>query len=248
MPSHFSTIGMPVHDRPELVALIQRVSELAAVLETKQGQYLRWSDPSGAELWIQVDAHDTLIGVTPHFSGKASLRVRLDSRIQRPKDSEMEGAFQAWADPDQQPESVTYPLVFDAPDFRRHDSLALPISVPVQLAAFAHELSCYDSPEAFAADQTGIRYAPKSFIPSGMFLAEGESAGPPRSQAIFTGIILETGKRINQLTGESFDWILVDSLDGSFDVVADPQLINHDLQVGGVVYGSFWLSGLIEGA
>ncbi len=247
MPSHFSTIGMPIKTQKELAELVERVSEKCASLEVDSGRYLRWSDPSGAELWIQVDADNNFVGLNPHFSGKGSLRVALTERIQRPESTEMEGAFHGWAvDPtDDSPEHGYYPFVFDCPDFRRHESLALPAARNVQIAAFTHELSLYDTPEAFAAAQTGIKYAAQAFIPSGLFALDGKEDDVPRPYAIFTGIILEAEEHRNELTGKRFQWLLVDSLGGRFDVVADPELVTSEIRIGGVVYGSFWMTGKI---
>ena len=46
------------------------------------GTYLRWADPSGAELWIQLNAENEVIGVNPHFGGRSRVRVLLTHSIE----------------------------------------------------------------------------------------------------------------------------------------------------------------------
>jgi hypothetical protein len=53
MASHFSTIGLPVASEGDMSALADRIGPLAERLAAPSGAYLRWSDPSGAELWLK---------------------------------------------------------------------------------------------------------------------------------------------------------------------------------------------------
>ena len=65
----------------------------------------------------------------------------------------------------------------------------------------------------------------------------------PQAYGIFTGHVVEAAKRQNELSGHFFYWSLVDSLGDLFDVVIDPELVQNEPKVGGVLSGSFWLSG-----
>ena len=113
-----------------------------------------------------------------------------------------------------------------------------------QIAAFVHELAVFRSVAEYLASQTGeMKFAPESFIPSGLFRPGGESIDPPKAQAIFTGRILESEMRMNELTNQPFQWVLVETLGGVFDVVADPEFIEFAPPPGGILLGSFWLSG-----
>lgn len=247
MPSHFSTIGLRVRSEEEMYDLANRVGPLAEPLEAADGVYFHWADPSGAELWIQVRG-DEILGLNPHFAGRSRLRARLTARVKTDSPSPLDGTFHAWADPPDGggEDSGAYPFVFDAPDARLHDGLQLPATTTVQVAAYAREIEAFDSPEAYAASQGGeVKFAARSFIPSGLFTPGGESTDPPRAQAIFTGEVLEADRRVNQLTGESFVWCLVDTYGGVYDVVVDPELLPDPPKVGGVVSGSFWLTGRI---
>ena len=57
--------------------------------------------------------------------------------------------------------------------------------------------------------------------------------------------MLRAERRTNRLTGAEFVWCLVNSTGGTFDVVADPELLPKLPPVGGVVSGGFWLTGRI---
>jgi hypothetical protein len=230
--------------------LCARIGPVAEPLDTERGVYFRWSDPSGAEVWIQVSTEIEVLGMNPHFAGKSVVRVQLTERPDPGSPSSLDGRFHGWADPVQADDGGlqgSYPFLFDAPDAARHDRLELPAVVTAQIAAFAHEVEAFDSPEAYAASQTGeVKFAAQSFIPSGLFNLSGADA-PARAEAVFTGLVTESERRTNRLTGKEFIWCLVDSLGGSFDVVIDPELLPNVPRVGGVVQGSFWLSGRIIG-
>jgi hypothetical protein len=47
------------------------------------------------------------------------------------------------------------------------------------------------------------------------------------------------------LTGREFWWALVESYGGIYDVVIDAELVEDAPRVGGVVNGTFWLSGRV---
>jgi hypothetical protein len=247
MPGHLSTIGFAVKTEKEFAALGERVATKARAIDVTDGQYLRWSGGAGEELWLQADLDGDLIGMHPHFSGSSAVRVGLEGRVRRDEHTPLDGAFHAWADPqDDDPESGAYPFVFDSPDAAAYSELRLPQIALAQIAAFAHSIQYSDSPAAFAAAQQaagGPRFASQSFIPSGLFLPDGAAVDPPKAQAIFTGHVVRASLLRNSLTGGRFYWALVDTLGGRFDVVVDRTLLPAVPKVGGVLSGSFWLSG-----
>jgi len=247
MPSNLSTIGLPVASSEELNALANRVAPLAELLAAPSGEYGRWSDPSGAEIWLQVNANNELIGMNPHYAGRSTVRVGLTDRLSSAGPNELDGSFHGWADPaGDAPDTGCYPFVFDAPDYRLHDELSLPALKEVQIAAFAHEIAAFETVAAFEASQTGdLKYASQSFIPSGLFTSASDSTVPPQARAIFVGHVLAADEKINVLTGRAFYWALVETFGGAYDVVIDSNLLTGVPAVGGVISGSFWLSGRI---
>lgn len=247
MASNFSTIGLPIASEEDLNALADRIGPHAERLAAPGGEYFRWSDPSGAEIWLQVNANDELVGMNPHYAGRSSVRVGLTARLDSVGPSELDGSFHGWADPTgDAADSGCYPFVFDAPDYRLHEDLSLPAQKDVQVAAFAHEINAFETVAAYDSSQTDdLKYASQSFIPSGLFAAAGGATVPPQARAIFTGHVLAAEEKINVLTGHAFYWALVETFGGTYDVVVDSSLLPGAPAVGGVISGSFWLSGVI---
>lgn len=247
MVSHFSTIGLPVASREDLKTLADRVSSLAERLAAPNGEYFRWSDPSGAELWLQANANNEFVGLNPHYAGQSAIRVGLTARLPSAGPSELDGSFQGWAEPaGDEPDTGCYPFVFDTPDYQLHEELSLPAQKEVQIAAFAHKIAAFETVAAYEASQAGaIKFASHSFIPSGLFNPAGESTVPPQARAVFTGHVLAADEKVNVLTGRGFYWALVETLGGAYDVVIDSSLLPAAPAVGAVISGSFWLSGRI---
>jgi hypothetical protein len=242
--THFSTIGLSINSDGELLECIERVLPKAEKFPTPSGTYHRWADPSGAELWIQFNAENELVGVNPHFGGRSRVRALLTHSIDTGTPGTLDGRFSGWADPAKAaPESSgAYPFLFDSPDAARHHALELPSEVDVQVAAFAHDIQVYANAKAYDATQTSDTWhTSESFIPSGI-LGPGNEV---KAEAAFNGHVLSVERRTNRLTNLEFIWCLVRSTGGTFDVVADPEILPGHPPVGGVISGQFWLSGRI---
>jgi hypothetical protein len=246
VPSHFSTIGFPTDSPEDFERIALEAAEHGETIPVADGSYIRWRAGAGAELWVQLDRERNIIGLLPHFSGQGVMVVGLTERITGPDSTDLEGAFHGWANPaSDDPANGDFPFVFDSPDFARHAGLGLPLTVDVQLAAFAHDLTAYPDEEAYYDGQTSdMKFAAESFFPAGLFKA-GEEAGPPEAFALFSGTVLRAARVTNPATGHSFEWALVRTLGGEFDVVADPAVLTGELVECGVVQGYFWLSGRV---
>jgi hypothetical protein len=194
MPSHMSTIGFPVKTNQDFDRLANQAVQFGETMEPPDGSYCVWSPGEGIELWAQHDPQGHLIGLNPHFSGKARMQVGLTRRVQRPRASALDGAFYGWAGaPEDEPASGEYPFVFGAPDYRAHDAWQLPKVVTAQLAAFAHNLTAVENEQAMCASGGWMSsMAPESCIPSGTFLPGGGTIDPPKAEVIFCGRVLET--------------------------------------------------------
>ena len=70
MASHLSSIGFPVGSEDEAQALVGRVANDAEELDTPDGAYLRYADPSGAELWLHLDGQGVVVDMHPHYAGE----------------------------------------------------------------------------------------------------------------------------------------------------------------------------------
>lgn len=245
--SNFSDIGFDIQSEEDFYSLVERAYEKSIPVKTTKGTYFQFSDNSGAELWIQMNKKNELIGANPHFKGKSKRKVSVTATIERPE-SVLDGAFHSWADPmeNDNPESGAYPFVFDVPNHKKYVGIVMPQTVEIQLSAFAQEFDYYESEEAFSNGQDGEpKWASQSFVPSGLFNpGEGNNPNPPEALGLFAGIVKQTEKRKNEFTGQEFYWLLVDTLGGEIDVLADLRFFdNARPKVGGVIHGQFWLSG-----
>lgn len=245
MSSHFSDIGFNVTSDDELRDLAFQAYEEGELFPSENGAYVQWSPGQGVELWTRMDRNGDVIGINPHFAGTTSTWVGITERIQPPETPTLDGSFYAWANPSEEdPGTGDFPFVFDVPDYRLYDAVNLPRSLDVQLGAFALELNAYESDEAYdAAQGDEIKFASESFIPCGLFTPGPGEVKVPEAYVMFSGHVLHTETRANPVTGNDFRWVKVQTLLGEIDVVSDPTIVIGELVVGGVVNGSFWLSG-----
>ena len=138
--------------------------------------------------------------------------------------------------------SGAYPFLFDALDAACH---------AVEFALRGRSIRSPRSPTTSRSTRTPSRYdatqtsdtwhTSESFIPSGL-LGPGNEV---KAEAAFNGHVICVERRTNRLTGIEFIWCLVRSTGGTFDVVADPEVLPGHPPVGGVISGSYWLSGRI---
>ncbi|BFH54186.1 hypothetical protein PMJ6TS7_42010 [Paenibacillus melissococcoides] len=239
MANHMTSIGFPVHSREDFEQIADVAIEKGTLLEAQQGQYIYFDAGNGIELWLQVNQENEIIGLNPHFAGNSRVEIGLTALIVRETDSVLDGACHAWMEPDESLESGCCPLVFDMPNLGLFGEVAVPQRINIQLTAFSHEVSVYDSEEEYMESQEGeVKFAAESFIPSGLFGNSGE----PASTAMFTGRVVEASLIQNEYTGGSFSWCKVKTLGGEIDVVTDLELLDKDIAAGSIISGSFWLS------
>lgn len=244
--SNFSNIGFNVAGDEAFEQLLDNAYQKSKAIKVKEGVYSVYTDASGAALFIQLDHSNVCIGANPHFKGKSKRTVCLTNTIESTQ-SVLDGSFHCWAAPSEEnnPDSGEYPFVFEVPDFRTIGSINFPKNFPIQLTAFAQELSVYENEEAYDNSQASeIKFAAQSFIPTGLY-SSGEDDNQDQSQAfgMFTGTIKEYELKKNQLTNQEFYWLLVDTLGGEIDVVADSIFFKTAPVINGIVHGQFWLSG-----
>lgn len=249
--SNLSDIGFPVSGDEQIYEMIQSVLPLVKIVPCPQGIYYVFTDESGAEMYLQANQSQELIGFNPHFAGKSRRAVGLTKAIERDS-SELDGGFHAWANPTDKDDPETtgeYPFVFDVPDFRASGQIDFPQTLEIQLTAFAsNDFQIYESEQNYYDSQESeIKFAAQSFVPGGLFAPEGEEDFQPRPVGMLAGEIKEFELKTNQITKAKFYWFLVETLGGEVDVVADPKLITIEPNTGGIVNGQFWLSGRLIG-
>lgn len=247
--SNFSSIGFAVQTEDEFKKLVNFCFDKGQSIKCSDGTYYIYSDNSGAELYGQLNNQNEVIGMNPHFNGKSKRKVCLTESYLRPE-SELDGAFYCWADPqnENEPESGACPFVFDVPNFKTIEQINYPKTFEIQLSAFAQEIDFYDDEQSFSDKQNPIgegekelKFASQSFIPSGLFNEDGNST--PQATGFFAGTIKEWKLLTNKETNERFNWLLVETLGGEVDIISDLKLNNNPPKIGGIAQGVFWLSG-----
>ncbi|HEX8454749.1 MAG TPA: hypothetical protein VF647_21895 [Longimicrobium sp.] len=247
MANLFAALGFDIETREQFSAHSLMVAEAGERIALPGGgEYRRWSPGAGVELWAQVTANQ-VVGMNPHFAGDTTIRAGVSRRFRDPAFSALDGMYQVWPEPtSHDAESGSTTFAIDAPDFALHDRVRLPRIAPVQVAAFAFELSAFANEEEYMASQTGqLKYASESLLPTGLFAPDGGEATVPAPEAMLSGRVLAAELRINPATGNPFRWARVRTWGGEIDVVAEPCLISGELVEGGIVRGSFWLTGRV---
>jgi hypothetical protein len=207
---------------------------------------LRWSDPSGAELWIYVDESGAMKSVQPHFAGGSRITMALQERVERPEISPFDGGFIALTQSGGTNPALGggFPVVFDAPDFPDVKDAFLTAEHDVELAAFAIELNAYDSEEALKEAQPEMKPLEiPAFIPAGLLgMTQGDT---PTAHALMVGRLLEGGKVTNQLTGQSYGKAVMETPAGPIALIVEPSLREELPEVGSILQVGAWISGRI---
>jgi hypothetical protein len=263
MANHFRAVGFDVQSEADWETMLDRTANEGGEFELEGGRILCWSPASdtpvgagnGPQIWVMVDDDWNFQGASPHFSGKGAVSIRATQWL--PDEEFWEGSVYAWANPasenaqqvDSQAEGDSeaegdYPFLFQLPDFHHvSQTLALPFEGKAQVSAFAHELEFFAGEDEYSASQNDdTKFAPNFFIPAGLFVSEGEE---PEPYAMFAGKILEHNILNNPASNLEFHHFLVETLGGVYDVVAETELVTKTPTVGGILSGSFWLSGQI---
>ncbi len=259
MASNLSSIGFAFTDAEEFQqAMLAIAPETVERVGCEVGDYAIWRSRTGAEIWFHLpmlgtedDARD-IAGLTPFYEGLGAVQIEVVERRKRPGDTDFEGLLSGnvgTADD-------AYPIVFEAIDFAAHVQQPLPFKAQARIVAFARSLRAFADEKAYAADKEGplgeIGLAPRAFISLAAFsedTGEQEQAETPDTSALLTGQVIEHRLQLNERTGNAFHWLLVESLDATFDVVADPDIVEGDIIVGGTVEVAGVLIGrLIERA
>jgi hypothetical protein len=241
--SNLSDIGFPAKGDEEINAMIMSVLEDAVDIKCDGGFYVRYSDPSGAELYLQGNEGQEMIGFNPHFAGESRRTLSLLRGIPR-ETSELDGAYHASAEGGHQ-------LVFDVPDFRATMVGEFPSEALVQLTAFgSNDFKLLKDEAELAAHHPANSWEPSRFVPPGLAELVADPAtdfGLLRPVAKITGTVRDWELKANLINGNRFYWLLVETEGGEVDVVIDPQYVDREPVNGDIVAGHFWMSGKLLG-
>ncbi len=242
MASHFSDIGFAVHDQEDYQQLLDTALRSGIPTEAAEGYYILFNDAFGIQLYIQADRERNIVGVNPHFKGKSSFKVGILRLIDEPE-YPLDGRIKGWANPPEDDcEAGDFPFIFDTPNYRIvKDKLEEGMIRSFQITAFAHDIVLFADEDAYdRAQDSEPHMAAESFIPGEIFDDEARL-----SEAFFTGRILMSQIITNPLSGKDFAFMEVKTLGGILDVVADAELLEEEAAAGGIIQGTFWLSGVL---
>jgi len=207
---------------------------------------LRWTDPSGAELWIYVDETGAMRSVQPHFAGGTRITLELQDLVERPDISPFDGGFIALTRTGGTNPNLGggFPVIFDAPDFPDVKDAFLTARHDVELAAFAVELNAYESEEAFKEAQPEMKpLEVPAFIPAGLLGLTRSNT--PTAHALMVGRLLEWEEVTNGLTGRRFYKALMETPAGPMVLIVEPDLLPEIPERGSVLQAGAWISGRI---
>ncbi len=243
--SHFSDIGFSGITREQFAELNKEICEAGEQFNTAVGDYYVLKIEPRIEFWVCIPNDKSKEpGCNPYFNGVTENIVRISDVI--PSDySDMENAYSVWINEGNVNDTQEYPFIFDSPNFSINDSL-IGKEALAQVTAFAEsELSLYEDEAEFTAEQKKKGhdfFGTHTFVPSGQFVQEGQKQV---ARAMFAGEVKRVEILKNSRTGYEFYWLVVNSLDADYDIVVDPKMTNKIIEIGNIIFGSFWLSGKI---
>lgn len=264
MASNLSTIGFTFIDEDSFrTTMMGCATESTVRLACGAGTYGIWRARSGAEVWFHLtnaeNGSTEIVGLTPFFEGQSEVLLKITESVSRNDDNPFEGALKGWVSPDDGSDG-SYPIQFEAVDFAASNTNTWPDLRHVRLTAFARELQAFPSDEAYYAargepNSEVPKLAAHAYIPIGLFAADVDGAddasNQPQSEssALLTGKIIEHRVLTNDTTGQEFVWLLVESLEATFDIVADPAIVTGELIDGGTIEAAVVMFGrLLENA
>lgn len=259
MASNLSTIGFVFSDAETFRDVMMKCASQSTVqLDCPAGAYGIWRSRSGAEVWFHLGKSDDgtteIFGLTPFFEGQSDVLLNITAALSRDGDNAFEGAMQGWVSPDGVDDG-SYPILFDAVDFAAHTALEWPAKRRVRLTAFARELEAFASDADYYAARGSAgdnvpQLAAHAYIPVGLFAAEDANAADAatdattvQSAAVLTGRVLEHRAFTNEVSGQDFVWLLVESLEATFDIVADPAVVSGAITDGGTIEAAVVMFG-----
>jgi len=221
----------------------KQIYENGRTVPSEHGAYLKVVIDDNIEFWLQfmkagiIARKPSLADVEFHFSSGNANPLRFDCWIE-PKENLSGGAY-VW---NSASEGVSFPMVINMPDADLHTDLKNGDIINVQLACFSEGINLFDTKEEFEKAQP--EWSDEFFIPSGTFNPDGTKK-KSTANAIFGGYILSAEKRVNSHTAKEYYHFTVRCQGIIFDVLADAAFIIKEPKIGGILSGSFWLSGKI---
>jgi len=239
---YFSAIGFPVSNQIDFERLLKLTLERGRSLPIIGGKYVVWQPGDGVELWVKIKDRG-IRSCLPHFSGEGVLSIlvsQLSGRTHEFTDGALRGTALA--------DSGAYPLLLDLPDFESTaPHLAAQERVSMQVAALAREMYCFAEDRDYLAwaRTNGRGNAPSLEMLEAIDALPGESL-PDAALVTVTARVLKAQMRTNPATQQSFITLTAQAPGGTVDVATEPRVASGDLVVGGLIHGTFRLTGRVR--
>lgn len=238
----FSTIGFVVDSFNDIMKFGGEACKNGNRIEILgKGAYYSLKLNCGAELWAQVDVNNQPMGLHPGFAGECKIKVRAKPFLESSRLSVLDGYYYSYLITDDQ----DYPLLFESPNFYQTAIADDEIIAEAQVTAFAKEVKIFSNVDEMSKDKIWGSWAIQSFTPSGTFSPKDDPNFEQHPAAIFSGYARKVELKRNEITGNKFYHLVVESLSASYDVVIDPILLSVVPEVGNIVSGQFYISGKI---
>lgn len=241
----FDAIGFKASDFKDFTRFLDLADEKGFHPQSPRGLYVYWPVGAGIEFWIAFDKQQKPLSFHPHYLGSSRVTVKLLRMIE--VESFLSGELHVEVNP-RSDGTFDYPLVFQVPSWDYTHSILHekipqgtgPAVFTAQITAFANELRCYDSEEAYYTSPAEQKtFSANYFVPTGLFV-EGNVPNP---SAGFAGRVLQTRVLTNPATAQKTLYLSVQTFGMVIDVVADPKIVKGRPKLGGTVSGQFSLSG-----
>jgi hypothetical protein len=249
---HFDCIGFSFSTEGVMQEEMARIYNSAQPIARRDGgRALIWNDESGARIVIMEGRLGDIECVTPSFAGESKLAISVSNY-----DSNDECRFcqvaRSWIRKGDI--SFPIPLQFDTIVLIKNH---IPRSEPItaSITGFAEEFKVWETAADFQEDPSTIisdvvpagssgplRWGVGSFAPAGGLEPDNERT---TAHAFMVGTVMETEVRVNSETSRRFEWALLETYAGQFDIVAPLVDARPALQIGNVVMGTCWLVGQV---
>ncbi|HEX2899164.1 MAG TPA: hypothetical protein VHS96_05515 [Bacteroidia bacterium] len=237
---NLANIGFEAHSLEEFQALAEMVYRKGKPHRAGRNQYYCYEDPSGGELWVQIDDNDEIAGMNCHFHTENAIPVELlhaQGYEERPLDGTLE-ARALHVDAGLSAQTAPAVFAFDLPDAHLLPKVVLPAEGQVQLVGFAREVHVYENVEDYRKAHPGKPL-------EGLRSIDQDLSGDRRLSALMRldGIVLQAALKHNAYTRQSFYWLEIKTVFGKMDVVAASRSLPFVPQQGQVFDADVRLSG-----
>ena len=237
--SHLSDIGFGFSGPEEFLRFVEQIANLESntSFASDDGFYNLWTPGAGVELWVCANEDLQLAGCSLHFAGDGRMQAYI-TQSYPVVDSNLRGTIYAWLTPEDETNPYTgrTPLAAAVPMFNCISEVALRFPlVTLQITGFVEGfLECFDPSSEFAPEAT---LEPPWF---------GNPEMQPEPNAVIAGTIVTANLLTNPETEKEFWHVLVDTMGGTVDLVADPAaVVDGPPKMGQRCRASCWISAQI---